>query len=62
MAAERLLFILFCFYLFLRRKSKTTLAEGINMCIRSKRRLYEDNQLVYIIQKIPPAIKNLAYV
>ena len=43
MAAENFTFI----FILLRRKSKTTLAEGINICIKSKRKLYEDGRLVY---------------
>ena len=39
----------FYFFLFLRRKAKTALAEGINICFRSKGRLYEDNHVVYKI-------------
>ena len=37
----------FIFFFILREKSKTTLAKEINICIRSKRKLYEDNLLVY---------------
>ena len=38
MATERVLSIYFLFY-FLRIKSKTTFAEGINICVRSNRKL-----------------------
>ena len=40
------IFNLILFY-FLRRKSTTTLAEEINISIRSKRKLYDDTRLVY---------------
>ena len=41
------------------------LAEGFNMCKRSKQKIYEDNSLVYkitLLKKIPSPTKNLACV
>ena len=66
MAAGRV-FLFFTFiyqFIFLRRKSQTTLAEGINISIRSKRRLYEDNRFIYKLTlfKISTCYENLGYV
>ena len=50
------IYIYICMYYVIR------LAEGIDIC-RSKRKIYEDIRLqAYVIHKIPPSTKNLAYV